>query len=109
MVSHQEIVSLFGVSVLADGIGRSAKAVSAWKARSSIPGDAWLPVVRFAAVAGHPEVTLDLLARIAAGEPFIPPATPTGEPSDFSPDGDPAGAGDMAPAGDEQPFMEAAQ
>lgn len=107
MVSHQEIVSLFGVSVLADGIGRTAKAVSAWKARSSIPADAWLPVVRFAAKAGHPEVTLDLLARIAAGEHILPPAPPPGEPSGSPTDGAPAGAGDMAPAGDE--LMEAAQ
>ncbi|HEX5778552.1 MAG TPA: hypothetical protein VFY21_06890 [Xanthobacteraceae bacterium] len=47
-----------------------------WKDRGAIPGEHWLAIVRAARHRGHPEISVDLLARLHAREPI--PAEPAG-------------------------------
>jgi hypothetical protein len=64
-MTHREILGLW--PTLADAaraIGRDYEAVKAWHRRDSIPGEAYVSVVRAAAAAGH-ELTFGRLAKAA--------------------------------------------
>lgn len=56
-----------GTKDVADGLGESTSTVSGWRTRPrGIPGEHWAAVVRLAIDAGKSEVTLEVLAELAA-------------------------------------------
>jgi hypothetical protein len=67
------IDKLGGTKAVADALSLDASTVSCWrssrKGRGSIPSSRWLPLARLAADKGVPEITLESLAELAAGEP----------------------------------------
>lgn len=50
---------------LAKELGEKGVTVRQWGNRNSIPPEKWLPLIEAAERAGHPEITLELLASIA--------------------------------------------
>lgn len=61
------IASLGGTGAVADGLGESMSTVSGWRTRPrGIPAERWSAVVRMASKAGKPEITLEVLAEVAA-------------------------------------------
>jgi hypothetical protein len=73
--SHAGVIDALGASALARTIGIDRKRVGGWKTRSSIPGGWFISVADAAAALGHPEVTIDLLAHLAAEKPIAPVET----------------------------------
>lgn len=62
-----DIIDLWPSAVVfADDVGVSPVRARAWKQRDSIPGSFWRRVVDAAEGRGYGEVTLELLARLAA-------------------------------------------
>lgn len=64
------IVALCGATpgalgIVADALGQSPSTLSGWKTRG-IPSPHWAGVVALAAERGKPEITLEVLARLAA-------------------------------------------
>lgn len=56
-----------GTRDVAVGLGESTSTVSGWRTRpGGIPGKHWAAVVKLAIDAGEPEVTLEVLAELAA-------------------------------------------
>lgn len=56
-----------GTSDVASGLGESTSTVSGWRTRpGGIPGKHWAAVVKLAIDVGEPEVTLEVLAELAA-------------------------------------------
>lgn len=61
------IDAIGGTKGVAEGLGESASTVSGWRTRpGGIPGRHWSAVVRLAVEVGKPEVTLEVLAEVAA-------------------------------------------
>lgn len=61
------IEAIGGTKGVAEGLGESASTVSGWRSRpGGIPGKHWSAVVKLAIDAGKPEITLDVLAEVAA-------------------------------------------
>jgi hypothetical protein len=56
-----------GTTRVAEGLGESRSTVSGWRTRpGGIPGKHWSEIVKLAAVAGRSEITLEVLAELAA-------------------------------------------
>lgn len=56
-----------GTKGVAEGLGESTSTVSGWRTRpGGIPGKHWAAVVKLAADAGKTELTLEVLAEVAA-------------------------------------------
>ena len=61
------IAAIGGTKGVAEGLGESASTVSGWRTRpGGIPGRHWAAVVRLAHDAGKSEITLEVLAGLAA-------------------------------------------
>ncbi|MGE0579351.1 MAG: carph-isopro domain-containing protein [Reyranella sp.] len=61
------IAAAGGTKGVAEGLGESTSTVSGWKVRpGGIPGKHWSALVTLAAEAGRPEITLEVLAEVAA-------------------------------------------
>lgn len=61
------IDALGGTGVVAEGLGESTSTVSGWRTRPrGIPAERWAEVVRLAAEKGSGEITLEILAEVAA-------------------------------------------
>ncbi|KRR25948.1 carph-isopro domain-containing protein [Bradyrhizobium retamae] len=61
------IDAIGGTKGVAGGLGESASTVSGWRSRpGGIPGKHWAAVVKLAADAGRTEITLEVLAEVAA-------------------------------------------
>ncbi len=61
------IDAIGGTKGVAEGLGESASTVSGWRTRpGGIPGKHWAAVVRLSAEAGKAEITLEVLAEVAA-------------------------------------------
>lgn len=61
------IDAIGGTKGVAEGLGESASTVSGWRSRpGGIPGKHWSAVVKLAADAGRSEITLEVLAEVAA-------------------------------------------
>ena len=66
MTSWDLIISgLGGTAAVADGLGQSASTVSGWKTRG-IPAPHWAAVVALAESIGQSDITLAVLATLAA-------------------------------------------
>lgn len=59
------IDAIGGTKGVVKGLGESKSTVSGWRTRG-IPGNHWAGVVKLAVDAGRPEVTLEVLAAVAA-------------------------------------------
>ena len=59
-----------GTGAVAAGLGVPLSTVSTWRARGSIPASRWADIVRFAAGAGFPEITFEVLAGTQALAPI---------------------------------------
>jgi hypothetical protein len=56
-----------GTAVVADGLTESTSTVSGWRKRPrGIPGEHWSGIVRLAVANGRPDITLEVLARLAS-------------------------------------------
>ncbi len=67
MNKHQHIIELWPKRALcAKDVGVTEGVVNAWHRRDSIPPEYWHAFVRSAALMGHAEVTVDLLASMRA-------------------------------------------
>lgn len=56
-----------GTAAVATGLCKSESTVSGWRKRpGGIPAEYWSSMVRLAAEAGNPEITLEVLASLAA-------------------------------------------
>jgi hypothetical protein len=56
-----------GTKAVAEGLGESTSTVSGWRTRpGGIPGKHWSEIVKLAAGAGRMDVTLEVLAELAA-------------------------------------------
>lgn len=56
-----------GTTAVAAGLSESTSTVSGWrKRRGGIPAEHWSGIVRLAVEASRPEVTLEVLAEVAA-------------------------------------------
>ncbi|WP_445222212.1 carph-isopro domain-containing protein [Bradyrhizobium sp. Pa8] len=61
------IDALGGTGAVAEALGESASTVSGWRKRPrGIPGERWRGLVNFAASSGNADITLDVLAEVAA-------------------------------------------
>lgn len=61
------IAALGGTGAVAEGLGKSTSTVSGWRERPrGVPSEHWAALVRFAGLAGKPEITLEVLAEVAA-------------------------------------------
>lgn len=61
------IDAIGGTKGVADGLGESTSTVSGWRKRPrGIPGEHWAGVVGLATGAGKSEITLEVLAELAA-------------------------------------------
>lgn len=61
------IDAIGGTKDVAEGLGESASTVSGWRTRpGGIPGKHWSVVVKLAVEAGKSEITLEVLAEVAA-------------------------------------------
>ena len=66
--SFSEIVDLWpSFAAMADDIGAKANTVAKWHLRDRISPDCWLAVAEAAERRGYDGVTVDLMARLAAG------------------------------------------
>lgn len=61
------ITALGDTAEVADALSLAPSIVSGWKTRG-IPGPRWAPVVRLAAEKERPEISLEVLADLAARE-----------------------------------------
>ncbi len=69
MNTFSSIIGLWpSATALAEDLGENPVTVRAWAQRNSIPGDRWLLIVSAARRRGIQGVTLEVLARIAAGQ-----------------------------------------
>lgn len=60
-----------GTKGVAEALGEAASTVSGWRSRpGGIPGKRWSAVVKLAIDAGKPEITLEVLAEVAARRNF---------------------------------------
>ncbi|MCK1568943.1 MULTISPECIES: helix-turn-helix domain-containing protein [unclassified Bradyrhizobium] len=60
------IDAIGGTMRVVEGLGESKSTVSGWRSRPrGIPGEHWAGIVRLAAEAGNPEITLEVLAEVA--------------------------------------------
>lgn len=56
-----------GTKAVAEGLDESTSTVSGWRSRpGGIPGKHWAGIVRLAHEAGRSEITLEVLAEVAA-------------------------------------------
>ena len=61
------IDAIGGTKGVAEGLGESTSTVSGWRKRPrGIPGEHWVGIVRLAIDAGKEEITLEVLAEVAA-------------------------------------------
>lgn len=60
------IDDLGGAAVLAANLGLPLGTVSAWKTRASIPSERWAAIVSQATATGKLDITLEVLAGLAA-------------------------------------------
>ncbi|EJN07913.1 hypothetical protein PMI42_07443 [Bradyrhizobium sp. YR681] len=61
------IDALGGTGAVAEALGDSTSTVSGWRTRPrGIPSDRWRSLVKLASDIGHAEVTLEVLAEVAA-------------------------------------------
>lgn len=80
MTTFTDIINLWPTATeLAADVSQTGLVVRAWRNRNSIPAEHWLRVVDAAARRGIEGVTLDLLARIAAGSSGTTPPTQAAE------------------------------
>jgi hypothetical protein len=64
------IDALGGTTQVAEALSLSKSTVSGWRERAGgIPAPHWAPLVRLAGEKGCPEITLEVLADLAAREP----------------------------------------
>lgn len=79
--SHADVIATLGITALARALRVNAKRVDGWKVRSSIPGGWFCAVAATAVGAGRPEISVNLLARLAdvrAGSDAPPALDPQG-------------------------------
>lgn len=56
-----------GTKPVAEGLGESTSTVSGWRKRpGGIPGKHWSRIVKMASAAGRSDITLEVLAELAA-------------------------------------------
>lgn len=61
------IVAAGGTKGVAEALGEATSTVSGWRSRpGGIPGKHWAAVVKLAVDAGRAEITLEVLAEVAA-------------------------------------------
>lgn len=64
------IDAIGGTKGVAEALGEAASTVSGWRSRpGGIPGKHWAAVVKLAADTGKTEITLEVLAEVAARRP----------------------------------------
>lgn len=68
MMTWEEIISALGNGVIAEGLGQLPSTVSGWRERG-IPARHWAGVVALAASRGRSDISLEVLATLAARKP----------------------------------------
>lgn len=66
LVSHADVIAALGNTALAGLLGIPVKTVSGWKFRESIPGPWFVGVAAAADALGRGDITVQLLAELAA-------------------------------------------
>ncbi len=64
-MTWDSIISALGTGVIAEALGQWNSTVSGWRTRG-IPAGHWAAVVTLAEAKGRPDVTLEILADLAA-------------------------------------------
>lgn len=87
MQTMREIIDVVGgYRHLAEVLGCPAGTVSAWRSRDILPSEYWSEVAAECAKQGHPDVTVERLALIAArAKGRLPDALPVAAPQQEAP------------------------